>query len=117
MMALGRLLQSVGTLCVLASASAHAAGEFEAATKAVLVGMARDSYGDEGFPDARTEQSAGAAADCITSYVVDGFSPHELRNLDAVSSWSSLSKSMRTRILERLLDADIRSSCGFDFVL
>jgi hypothetical protein len=104
----------VCALCGLVSASAHAAGEFEAAMKAALVSVLSDRYDDEGFPDAAAERSAKVAADCLTSYVMDGFSPEELRELDAATSECGiLSKPIRKRVFERMLDPETMRSCGF----
>jgi hypothetical protein len=108
------MLALFSALSLLASALAHAAGEFEPTTQAALVTVLSDTYGDEGFPDAAAEQSAHVAAECVTSYVIDGFSPELLRELDAASSdWQSLSKPVRKRVFERMLDAEAMRSCGF----
>ncbi len=107
-------LALVSALYLLASAPAHAAGEFEAATKAALIKMLRETYGEGGFPDTAAEQSANAAAGWVTSYVLDGFSPEELRELDAASSGGPpASEPVGTRMWQRLLDPKVMRSCGF----
>jgi hypothetical protein len=108
------MLTVVSALCALASASAKADGEFQAATKAALIAVLSDTYGDDGFPDAVTARSANVAAGCVTSYVIGGFAREELRELDAASSdWQSLSKPLRKRVFERMPDAETMRSCGF----
>lgn len=108
------MLALVSALCMLASASAHAAGEFEAAMKTMLIDTLRDTYGEAGFPDVAAEQSAETAAGCVTSYVIDGFSSEELRELDAASSGGpKASAPFGELVWQRLLNYEVMKSCGF----
>jgi hypothetical protein len=76
------MLALVIVLCVLASASAHAAGEFEAAMKQAFL----DGYNiarKEAGHTALSPEEAERATDCVITNVVRGLSVEDRKRLDA----------------------------------
>jgi hypothetical protein len=74
------MLSVVSALCVLASASAHAAGEFEARIRTMMMERARKS---EVWNAAIPQTTSDRLWTCLASAVVGGLSPQEVGELDA----------------------------------
>jgi hypothetical protein len=94
------MLTVVSALCVLASASAHAAGEFEVAWRQRFydgyLKSLNEVLGDQ--PD--NAQRAGKAADCQMHYVMQEFTSDEVALLDV---WASGGKSPGKEVVARLI--------------
>jgi hypothetical protein len=82
------MLVLFSVLCVLASASAHAAGEFEAKYRKIFVDAFVEDLKNQGYNP--REAYVKKVADCHMNYVLRGFTDDEIAQLDA---WAAGGKS------------------------
>jgi hypothetical protein len=75
------VLALVSALCMLASPSAHAAGEFEAKFRQIYIDAYVENLKNYGF--GAREGVAEALADCHLKYVLRVFTSDEIAQLDA----------------------------------
>jgi hypothetical protein len=97
-------LALVGALCVLASASAHAAGEFEAGWRKAYLASYRmwlnDVAGEE--PNLSSQMLGEEIVDCYTAYVMQEFSPDEIVRLNAWAAGGPYpGKDIEARLIKR----------------
>jgi len=82
------MLTVASALCVLASASAHAAGEFEARYRKIFVDAYVEYLKNQGYIP--RSSYVEKVADCHMNYVLRGFTAGEIAQLDA---WAAGGKS------------------------
>jgi hypothetical protein len=97
----------VSALCVLASASAHAAGEFEAAWRAKFVEGYVKSFKEVAGDQPDLARRADEVADCYVRYVMQEFTPDEVVRLD---SWATGGKSPGKDVVNRLARRSIETA-------
>jgi hypothetical protein len=95
-----RALTLVSALCVLASASAHAAGEFEAAWRQQFFSGYLKSLKEAGGDEPGLTQRADEKADCYVRHVMQDFTPEEVARLD---TWATGGKSPGKDVVARLI--------------
>jgi hypothetical protein len=98
------MLALVSALCVVASASAYAAGEFEAAWRKTYLATYRmwlnDVAGEE--PSLSSHMLGEEILDCYTVYVMQEFSPDEIVGLNTwAAGGPSPGKDIEARLINR----------------
>lgn len=102
----------VALFMLLSPCALAESGAYEAAMKAGFLQMLRSTYGDAAFSNEAAEVAAEEAGSCLAAYVVDGFMPDELQQLDASASGGPFpSAKVTERALSRLVDLKAAKLC------
>jgi hypothetical protein len=96
-------LALMSALCVLASASAYAAGEFEAKLKKIYIDAYVENLKNYGFT--AREGVAETLADCHLRYVLRVFTPDEVAQLDAWAAGGKLPSELTEVAGNRMTEA------------
>ena len=103
------MLALVSALCVLASASAHAAGEFVAKYRKIYMHAYVEYLMNHGYNP--LEGEAENAADCHMKYVLRGFTADEVAQLDAWAAGGRSPGELADAAVKRL--GETTDSCDY----
>lgn len=103
----------IGALCMLASAGAHAAGEFEARLRKEYADSFKRAFITAGGDEQEASQRADVAAECFMRSVMQEFRFDEVARLDAwATDGAPPGKDIEHRLHRRMMDTVLKDACN-----